>query len=154
MNYSSIRAGLLEFRRRVEHLQIQILAFQLCRPVAHAWLDTAINAGALRIPDYCRNRRTYLRIRWRPDGWPWVDPVKDQMAEQMAVRHGFKSRSQVIAERGGDVDTVDREIFEDNRRADALGLVYDSDPRKTAKSGAAQQAEGDEANEPAEGNEP
>ena len=59
----------------------------------------------------------------------------------MAVRNGFKSRSMVVAEQGEDVETVDHEIAEDNKRADGLGLIFDSDPRKTEKSGAIQSAE-------------
>ncbi len=141
VNYSSIRAGLLEFRRRVQQLQFEIMIFQFCQPAAEAFLDAAVLSGALPIRDYVRNRRKYLKIRWRPDGWPWVDPVKDQLAEQMAVRNGFKSRAQVVAERGGDVETVDREIAEDNARADSLGLVYDSDPRNMTKSGVVQKVE-------------
>jgi lambda family phage portal protein len=136
VNYSSIRDGLLEFRRRVEQLQREILIFQFCRPTAHAWLDAAVQSGTLRIPDYFKNRRIYRRIKWRPDGWPWVDPVKDQLAEKMAVRSGFKSRSQVIAGQGGDIETVDRETAEDNARADRLGLIYDTDPRKITPKGA------------------
>jgi lambda family phage portal protein len=138
VNYSSIRAGLLEFRRRCSNLQFQTMVFQLCRPVSRAWMDSAVLSGALSIQGYFPNRRIYRRIKWRPDGWPWVDPVKDQLAEQMSVRNGFKSRAQVIAERGGDIETVDQEIAEDNARADKLGLVYDSDPRKTAGSGSVQ----------------
>lgn len=141
VNYSSIRAGLLEFRRRVQQLQFEILIFQFCRPVAVAFMDAAFLSGALSFRDYFRNRSRYLKITWRPDGWPWVDPVKDQLAEQMAVRNGFKSRAQVVAERGGDVETVDREIAEDNARSDELGLVYDSDPRKMTKTGVVQKAE-------------
>lgn len=140
VNYSSIRAGLLEFRRRCAMLQVQTIAFQMCRPIARAWLDAAVFSGALKIPDYYAHRRKYRRVKWRPDGWPWVDPVKDQLAEQMAVRNGFKSRAQVIAERGGDIETVDQDIAEDNARADRLDLVFDSDPRKTAASGTMQRA--------------
>jgi capsid protein len=36
VNYSSIRAGLLEFRRRMEALQWQLLVPGLCRPVVAA----------------------------------------------------------------------------------------------------------------------
>ena len=141
VNYSSIRAGLLEFRRRVNQLQYQTIIHQFCRPIAHAWMDAAVSSRALSvITDYAQNKRKYLRIKWRPDGWPWVDPLKDQIAEQLAVRNGFKSRSRVVAERGEDVETVDAEIAEDNSRADSLGLILDSDPRETASSGAAQKA--------------
>ncbi|MDB0529986.1 phage portal protein, partial [Ralstonia solanacearum] len=35
-----------------------------------------------------------------------------------------------------DAEDTDREIAADNARADSLGLVFDSDPRHTAKDGA------------------
>lgn len=136
VNYSSIRAGLLEFRRRCEMLQWHTIIFQFCRPVARRWMDLAVASGALAIPAYARDRRRYMKIDWRPQGWPWVDPEKDLKAAQLAVRSGFTSRSAVIAEQGYDAETVDRQIKEDADRADALGLVFDSDPRNTARSGA------------------
>ena len=103
-------------------------------------MDAAILSSALAIAGYFPNKRIYRRIKWRPDGWPWVDPVKEILAEQMAIRAGLKSRAQSVAERGGEVETVDKEISEDNKRADDLGLVFDSDPRKTSSSGAIQKA--------------
>jgi capsid protein len=36
-----------------------------------------------------------------------------------------------------DAEDVDREIAADNARADALGLILDSDPRKAAKAATA-----------------
>jgi len=60
-------------------------------------------------------------------------------------RHGGQgrvpARSSVIAEMGEDAEDVDRQIAEDAARADSLGLVFDSDPRTTEKSGALQAAE-------------
>ena len=141
VNYSSIRAGLLSFQRFCKQIQLQTIAFQLCKPTARKFLDVAVLSGAIDLPGYAQNPRTYRRIKWRPDGWPWVDPVKDQMAEQMAVRNGFKSREEVIAESGGDIEEIDTAISEGNIRADELGLVFDSDPRKTAKAGTAQVVE-------------
>ncbi len=140
VNYSSIRAGLLEFRRRCQNLQLQILVFQFCKPVSRRWMDATVLSRALNIADYSLNRRIYRRIKWLPDGWPWVDPVKEILAEQMAIRNGLKSRAQSVAERGGDVETVDKEIAEDNARADGHGFILDSDPRKTAGTGAIQKA--------------
>ena len=37
-----------------------------------------------------------------------------------------------------DAEEIDAEIAADNERADSLGLILDSDPRKVAKTGAAQ----------------
>lgn len=141
VNYSSIRAGLLSFQRFCKQIQLQTIAFQLCKPTARKFLEIAVLSGVIDLPGYAQNPRMYRRIKWRPDGWPWVDPVKDQMAEQMAVRNGFKSREEVIAESGGDIEEIDTAIAEGNARADELGLVFDSDPRKTAKAGTAQVVE-------------
>ena len=46
------------------------------------------------------------------------------------------SRSEAISAFGYDAEEIDREIAADNARADALGLVLDSDPRRVARTGA------------------
>ncbi len=66
-------------------------------------------------------------VKWIPQGFDWVDPLKDQQAQQMAVRNGFKSRSEVVSEMGYDVEEIDQEIAEDQRRASELGLSFDSE---------------------------
>jgi len=48
---------------------------------------------------------------------------------KLAIRAGLMSRSEVISGNGYDAEDVDREIAADNARADALGLVFDSDAR-------------------------
>jgi len=141
VNYSSIRAGLLEFRRRCEALQWHIIIFQFCQPIAKRWLDVAVGSGKIRISGYFRNRREYTRIDWRPQGWKWVDPLKDGMAAQLAERCGWTSQTAIIAEQGYDAEMVDRQVIADNKRHDENGLIYDSDPRKTQKSGTSQAAE-------------
>lgn len=72
--------------------QNQVFIFQFCRPVAEYRLKTAVLSGAIDIPNFFRPPGKYFRIRWRPDSRPWVDLVKDQMAEQVAVRNGFKTK--------------------------------------------------------------
>ena len=129
VNYSSIRAGLLEFRRRCEAIQHGVLVHQLCRPVWHAWMDQAVLEGALALPGYARRRREYQGAKWIPQGWQWVDPQKELNALKLAIRAGLMSRSEAIAAYGYDAEDVDREIAADAARADRLGLVLDSDPR-------------------------
>jgi lambda family phage portal protein len=140
VNYSSIRAGLLEFRRRCEMLQHTVLVFQWCRPVWHAFLDAAVLSGALTLPDYTRHHRAYRACKWVPQGWSWVDPEKEFNALILAIRAGLLSRSEAIAGFGYDAETIDREIAADAARADALNLVFDTDPRKVARNGARQAA--------------
>ena len=129
VNYSSIRAGLLEFRRRCEALQHGVIVHQLCRPIWRAWMDQAVLEGALDLPGYRKDRRTYQAAKWIPQGWSWVDPQKEFNAMKLAIRAGLMSRSEAISGNGYDAEDVDREIAADNARADALGLVFDSDAR-------------------------
>ena len=129
VNYSSIRAGLLEFRRRCEAIQHGVIVHQLCRPVWRAWMDQAVLEGSLALPGYSRRRREYQTVKWIPQGWQWVDPQKEFNAMLTAMRAGLLSRSEAISSFGYDAEDVDREIAADNARADALGLVFESDPR-------------------------
>ncbi len=138
VNYSSIRAGLLEFRRRCEQFQHQVIVFQMCRPIWRAWIDAAVLSGALA---GASDLAPYYQVKWIPPGFAWVDPLKDIKAQIMAVRAGFKSRAEVVSEQGYDAEEIDQEIAADNERADALGLEYDSDARK--EDNAASAASGD-----------
>ncbi len=122
VNYSSIRAGLIEFRRRCAMLQHNVVVFQFCRPVWCRWLELAILSGELDISE-----KGAKKVKWIAQGFDWVDPLKDQQAQQMAVRNGFKSRSEVVSELGYDIEEIDQEIAEDQRRASELGLSFDSD---------------------------
>ena len=141
VNYSSIRAGMLEFRRRCEMVQHGVLVHQLCRPVWAAWMKQAVLAGVLDAPGFARGgptrRRQYLQAKWIPQGWQWVDPEKEFKAMLLAIRAGLMSRSEAISAFGYDAEDVDREIAADNRRADELGLIFDSDPRHSSKDGTA-----------------
>lgn len=84
-----IRVVLNEFRRRIEQRQFGVFVHQMCRPVRAAWLDMAVLAGAIALPDYPRQRRAYLRTRWVPQGWSYLHPVQDVQARRMEVRAGF-----------------------------------------------------------------
>ena len=129
VNYSSIRAGLLEFRRRCEAIQHSVIVHQLCRPIWQAWLDQALLDGSLTLPGYSKRLRDYRAVKWIPQGWQWVDPKKEFEAMKTAIRSGLLSRSQAISGFGYDAEDMDREIAADNQRADELGLVFDTDPR-------------------------
>jgi lambda family phage portal protein len=133
VNYSSIRAGLLEFRRRVEAIQHGVLIHQLCRPIWRAWLTQAMLEGALPIRPFSENSRDLLAVKWIPQGWQWVDPQKEFNAMKIAIRSGLLSRSEAISAFGYDAEDIDQEITNDNQRADQLGLVFDTDPRRDAE---------------------
>lgn len=122
VNYSSIRAGLVEFRRRAELLQFGTIVHQLCRPVWERWVRLAILSGAIEAPDFAERPAAYLTAKWLPPAWEWVDPQKDATAEIALIEAGLKSRSEAISERGFDPEQVDAEIAADQARADRLGI--------------------------------
>jgi len=130
-NYSSLRAELVEFRRRVEQLQHGVIAHQLCRPVWARWLETAVLSGALDLPDFARFPARYRPVNWIPPRWDWVDPLKDIQAQVLAMEAGIISRRKVVEATGYDVEEIDRENAADARRAGDMGLHYRTRPGET-----------------------
>lgn len=123
VNYSSIRAGLVEFRRKVEQLQHAVFVFQLCRPVWKAWMNAAVLSERLQFgAGYVAAPATYQAVKWIAPAWAWVDPLKDRQAEKLAVEMGWKSRGDVIEAEGYDPEEVDARIKQDQERAEELEL--------------------------------
>jgi lambda family phage portal protein len=130
VNLSSIRVGVQDAHRKCEQFIYNVLVTQFCQPTLRWWLDEAVLSGRLSLPGYAEEPEQYLDVTWTPSGWAWIDPQKDIEAKQTAVRCGFTSREKVCAESGEDASEIDQQQIRDNQRADAAGLVYDSDPRK------------------------
>jgi len=126
VTFSSIRAGLIEFRRGVRQYQFQVFIFQFCQPVWERWMRAAVLSGRLELPGFAADPRPWLAVKWVPPGFEYVNPVDDVQADNLAVKSGFKSRSDVVAERGDDAVLVDEENAEAQKRAEALGLSYDT----------------------------
>ena len=125
-NYSSLRGSVVEFRRKLEQFQHNIIVFQMCMPIWKRWLDTAILAEALPIgaSEYMADTATYQRAKWIPQRNDWVDPLKDRQAEKLAVDAGFKSRSDVVEAEGADPEENDQRIAADHEREEELGLDF------------------------------
>lgn len=135
VNFSSIRAGLIEFRRRVEQYQRNVIVFQLCRPVWRRFFETAVLAGAIRIPDEERaNLPRILRAAWQPPGFEYVQPEQDIRAAVRKIRSGLSSPTREAAKLGVDFEVTLEEIARDLRRARELGLELDSDPSTDGNS--------------------
>ena len=125
-NYSSLRAELVEFRRRIGQLQHGVMAHQLCRPIWRRWLETAVLSGALHADPV-----TAQPVQWIPPRWDWVDPLKDIQAQVLAMEAGLTSRRKVVEATGYDIEEVDRENASDAKRAADLGLTYRASPVET-----------------------
>lgn len=124
VNYSSIRAGLIQFRAKVEFWQHQIIVHRLCRPTWDRWVRMAVLAGQIPADAYRANPAAFHAVSWRPPRFEWTDPLKQAQAELAMVNAGFKSRDAVIASMGDDPEQVDAEIAAGNARAARLGLNF------------------------------
>lgn len=149
VNDRTVRVILNGFRRYLMQTQHQVVAFQLCRVIWRAWLDQVFLSGVLPIPAaYVDDPDPWAKVKWVPQGWPYLNPVQDVQAQKDGIRAGLTTRSAAVSEQGEDAEEIDAEQKADNDRADALGLVYDSDARKTAGTGAAQPDAGGEPDAP------
>ena len=126
-NYSSLRAELVEFRRRIGQLQHGVIAHQFCRPVWQRWLEAAALSGALDLPDI----KVARAVHWIPPRWDWVDPLKDIQAQLLGINAGLMSRRKAVEATGYDIEEIDRENAADAERAASLGLTYSTSPGET-----------------------
>ncbi len=143
-NYSSLRAGKIEFRRMIEQLQWLTIVPKLHARITARFTQDAITAGVLRP---------------RRDGWRWtyvmpanepIDPKKDLEADILAVRSGRMSPQEFIAGWGRDWREVVADYSTFLAEIDAAGLVLDIDPRRVNKQGSEQQSHPDTSQDPAE----
>lgn len=134
VNYSSIRAGLVEFRRRMERLQYHLMIFKFCHPVAKWFLESVWMNRLVDLPEYSTNQHQYLP-KWQTPRWDWVDPLKDVMADILEVRAGFDSRANKNAERGLDSENITEQLMKEQGVKTAEELVLDTNPGKVNKAG-------------------
>ena len=129
VNYSSYRAGHLEFRALAERQRWQLMINQFCAPVWRRFMSVGFAAGALRRPD--------VRAEWVAPPWQSIDPVKEADADLTLMRAGLKTLRDALTERGKDFAEWLPEMAETNAALDTAGIVLDSDPRQRSKNGQA-----------------
>jgi len=133
VNYSSIRAGLVEFRRMIDAVQWQLFVPLFCDRVWNWFTEAAWAAGHIPEP--------IVRVEWSPPKFEAIDPQKDAMADLPAIRSGTETLAEAIARKGRNPDAVLAEIAATNVKLDELGIVLDTDPRRVTKTGSAQSIE-------------
>ena len=153
--YSSARQALLEDRDNYRVMQTWLIE-KLNQPVFEFWLEQAVMSRVISLPRYFQEPELYHEsIRWMPRGWNWIDPSKEVKANSDAVRAGFLTQSDVVAQMGGDFEELvlarDREV----KLAKKFDLKFDSDPASDAGNNVEPITENNDNEEPVmpEGNE-
>lgn len=126
VNYSSIRAGVLEERDQWMAIQSWFIESFL-RPVFASWLGSALLSGAITLPGGAAlpptKREKFTQHNWQGRRWSWVDPLKDIQAARLAIQSGVTSPQRVAAQMGNDVDDVLAEIARFEQTAGAVQSV-------------------------------
>ncbi|GHE50950.1 phage portal protein [Camelimonas fluminis] len=125
-NYSSLRAGKIEFRRLIEQFQWLTLTPMLLDKIWQWFVDAAQDAGVLP------RRAGGYPVEWIMPAVEPIDPLKDLQADILAVRSGRMTWSQFVASWGVDPDDQLDEIERWLKDLDAREVVLDADPRRGA----------------------
>lgn len=108
-NYSSSRLSLIDDRDLWRTLQQWWLrSFRL--PLHQLWLRQAVLAGAvpgLSRGAYAVDPRKFEAVTFKPRGWSWIDPTKEVNAYKEAIKAGFTTVTDVIAQTAGGLDIED-----------------------------------------------
>lgn len=131
-NYSSSRLGLLDDRDLWRVLQMWII--RSFREVVHRrWLQQAVLARAIpaiSLDEYAQTPAKFEEVRFKPRGWSWIDPTKEVEAFKEAIRCGFTTQTDVIAQTaaGRDFEDTLKERKQELEMAASMGLAFESDP--------------------------
>lgn len=117
VNYSSIRAGVIDERDVWRDLQSYIIEHFLI-PVFNTWLEMSLLSGAVNLP-FAKIEK-FKRVKFQPRGWQWVDPEKDMQAKILAMNSGLDTGADIAAEQGKDLE----EIYEQLAREKELRERY------------------------------
>lgn len=121
-SFSAARQGMLEDLKTFKPMQ-DYLATHLCQPVYEEFMDAAVLAGRLRIPDYWANRAAYVAADWIRPGQAWIDPASEVKADISAIQNGGKTLAQWCAERGYDWREQLQQMALEKETAEKLGLI-------------------------------
>ena len=136
-NYSSSRLALLDDRDTWRQLQSWLIA-AFHQRVFEAWLQLAVLSGTLNLAGYEIQRDRFEAVKWMARGWSWVDPAKEISAARMAVRAGFTTLTDVIAQQGGDYEDLVRTRRRELDFAEEQEVYFDTDPEEFTDKGQAQ----------------
>lgn len=117
-NYSSLRAGLIPFRQKIEQFQYHQIVPQVLAPLWRRVITRAYLSGALDLPALA----PAFRVEWLTPRAMQVDPMKDTQALIAQIDAGLTSRTQAVASLGWNAADLDAERAAECAREADLGL--------------------------------
>lgn len=130
VNYSSIRAGINEFRRSIEVMQDLTIMPMMMKPIWREVMNRAVAVGKLS------KRAAGYPVEFTTPQFESVDPVKETDGDIAAVRALLMPPQEAIRRRGFDPDVVLADAKAWHDQLVKAGLVSDADATQVNKVGA------------------
>lgn len=121
VNYSSIRAGVIDERELWKSVQIWFTE-SLLEPVFGAWLEMAILTDSVNLPMSKYDK--FNQPKWSGRRWPWVDPEKDVRAQLISLEAGLTTRAKILGEQGEDLEETLSALEEEKKLIEQYGLEF------------------------------
>jgi lambda family phage portal protein len=140
VNYSSARIAELDERDSWVSLQ-NFTSEHLHQRIYESWLQSSYANQSISLPSPYLNR--YYDVKWQARRWQWVDPEGEVKANIDAINASLKSRTQIIAEQGEDIEDVFGEIAEEESLAEQFGITLTDETETTATTETTETTESD-----------
>jgi lambda family phage portal protein len=128
VNYSSIRAGFLEFGRELRVWRRDVLQSPLLNPIFKWFLEAADLAGELRDDGL-------FSVAWTPSRREFIDAQKEIAGIVAQIRAGLTTWQEAAAELGWSPEELLAEYKAGLEMWDAAGISPDCDPRRSISGG-------------------
>lgn len=122
VNYSSIRAGLMEVNRKAATIQQLIFITQGLKPLTERFKELG---GIFVSPGFASATCKFILPKVE-----WVDPLKDAQADLLECRAGFSTLTDKLGERG--IQDIEEHIAQLTKEQ-GLDIVLESNPSKNLR---------------------
>lgn len=122
VNFSSYRAGHIEFKLDVEDLQWLVLIPMFCDKVWKRFVMLASLMDIVPIDTICK-------AQWTPPRREMLNPVEETKAMVEAIRGGLMSWQEIVRQQGYIPDELIKELQKDKELFDSIGIKPYCDPR-------------------------
>lgn len=130
VNFSSYKAGNLEFQRSTGRIQFNTIIPVVLERISARFQREAFQAAMMP-------NRTYDMV-WSPPPFESIDRFGDAQADLLEMAGGLEARPNIVTARGYDPDTLRADIAADREANTASGLTFAGDFPPTQYAGPAE----------------
>ncbi|MGP1484886.1 MAG: phage portal protein [Campylobacter sp.] len=116
VNYSSIRHGTIGERRHFTRVQ-NFIKRKFHNKIFKHWLFCELLNLKISTHQYEQIINNFI---FKSQGWEYIDPVKEVNANKIAVENGFKTITEVLREKGVEIDTFMDELEKEKQIAQKI----------------------------------